>query len=519
MSTALKALLGRLPLGPLSTIRQFTEAPTRTQRRLLRRLLQEAAETEWGRRYGFAEIAQAPDVVAAYQRRVPLADYERIREDVRRMRAGASDVMWPGRFKKFAVSSGTASAGKIIPVSEEMLAKTRDFGVGAAVNYLATTGKAGFLLGKHLTLPGRIEPDAQFPDTQVGEVSGLVAEAAPTYFRRFYQAVSNEVAFRPNWEKKLQAIAEKTATQDIRLLVMAPTWALVLFDRLIEAHNAQRKPGAPPAKTVGDVWPNLQVLISGGVALKSYRALIAARIGHEIDFIETYGASEGFIAFQNDVEDPAMLLHLDSGVFYEFVPMDALASEENPRRLAIDEVRPGVRYAVYVTTCSGLWSYALGDVVRFTEVFPHKIVVAGRTSEMMDKYGEAVFGEEARAALQKACEATSTSMTDFHIAPRPESEGALPGHQWLVEFEGAPPDAERFAEVIDEHLQAVNRHYQIRREARAFSGPEVVPVAPGTFYAWLQGEKEHISGQTKVPRMSEERRVADDVLAIAGNKR
>ncbi len=511
MPSIFSEILHRLPFGPLRTVDQFQRHPVETQRRLLRDLLLRAAPTEWGRRYGFHEIAAAPDVVAAYQARVPLHTYDDLRDDVARIRRGAEDVIWPGRFRHFAVSSGTASAGKIIPVSEEMLLKDRAFSVGAGLNYLAASGRPGFLFGKHLTLPGRIEELPEYPGTLIGEVSGLVAEVAPAWLKLFHQAVPTDVLFLPNWERKLRAVVERAVDLDVRLLAMAPTWALVLFRKLIDHFN--EKHGAR-AETVGEVWPNLQVFFSGGVALSSYRDLIEAQVGlPALDFVETYGASEGFFSFQNSLGDPSMLLHLDGGVFFEFVRMDQMDAA-NPHRYTVADVVVGERYALYATSCSGLWSYAVGDVVRFTDTAPHKILVAGRTSEMLDRYGEAVFGEEARAALERACEATGARVVDYHVAPRPVALSRLPAHQWLVEFATPPDDLDAFARAIDAYLQAVNRHYQIRREAHAFDPPEIVSLPQGAFYDWLKGAKKKISGQTKVPRMSEERALANAVLAL-----
>lgn len=495
-------------IGPLRTVAAFKQNPIETQQTLLRDLLRRAAGTEWGQRYGFAELARRPDVVTAYQQRVPRHTYDDIRADAERVRGGATDVMWPGRIKHFAVSSGTVSSGKIIPISREMIEKDRAFSIGTGLNYLAQSLNPRFLFGQHLTLPGRIEEDAKYPGTLIGEISGLLAEHAPSYFSAIFQAVPNQVSFIPNWEKKLKAIAERTVDRDIRLLVMAPTWALVLFDKLIDQYNQRH--GAQ-ASTVAEVWPNLQVFISGGVALRSYRDLLEEQIGKPIDFVETYGASEGFFSFQDDLSDPSMLLHLDNGLFYEFVRLDR-KDENNPRRYTIADVEPGIRYALYVTSCSGLWTYDVGDVVRFTSTDPHRIEVAGRTSEMIDKYGEAVFGDEARAAIQAASDRTGAHVTDYHVAPRAMSNGGLPGHEWLVEFERTPDDVEAFAQTIDTYLQDVNRHYQIRREAYAFEPPAVTPLPKGSFYNWLKETKGNISGQTKVPRMSEERTVADAVL-------
>lgn len=507
----LAAALPRLPFRALRDVRSFVTDPSGTQQALLRELLRRAADTEWGRRYGFGEIATAPDVVTAYQSRVPLHGYDDLREDVERIRAGATDVVWPGRFTHFAVSSGTASAGKIIPVSDEMLAGNRSFSMAVGLTYLRRTANLDFVLGKHLTLPGRIEEDRKYPGTVIGEVSGLQAEHAPRLFRMLLQAVPNSVAFLPNWERKLRTIAERTVDMDVRSVVMAPTWALVFFRELI---RLRRERSGSNLETVGEVWPNLQVFISGGVALSSYRGLLEETIGlPHLQFLETYGASEGFFSFQDELEDPSMLLHLKNGVFFEFVRMDELGTP-NARRYTIGEVETDVRYGLYVTTCSGLWSYAVGDVVRFTSTDPHRILVAGRTSEMLDKYGEAVFGEEARAALRIACERTGARVRDFHVAPRPAELNRLPSHQWLVEFEQAPTGIEQFADAIDEYLIDVNRHYQIRREARAFDRPVVLSLPPGTFYTWLKATRGRVSGQTKVPRMSEERTVADGVLAM-----
>lgn len=500
---------------PLRRANAFVLKPVRTQARLLRDLLLRAADTEWGRRYGFREIAASADVVAAYQKRVPLHDYESIQSDVERIRRGGKGIMWPTGFKHFAVSSGTASAGKIIPVSREMLKKNRSFSVGVGLNYLHRTGNAAYLLGKHLALPGRIEEDSAYPGTLVGEVSGLQAEFAPAFFKYALQAVPNDIAFLPNWERKLRTIAEHTLKMDVRSVIMAPTWALVFFRELMQLHQLRSKSSV---STVGEIWPNLQLFVSGGVALSSYRDLLNETIGlPKLDFLETYGASEGFFSYQSDLDDPSMLLHLDNGVFFEFVRMDELG-DSDARRYTVADVEPGVRYALFVSSCSGLWGYGVGDVVRFTAVDPHKILVAGRTSEMIDKYGEAVFGEEARVALALACERTGARVRDYHLAPRAVELNRPPSHQWLIEFEQEPSSLDAFAGAIDDHLMQVNRHYQIRREARAFDRPDIVPLPHGSFYAWLKRTKGRISGQTKVPRMSEEREIADDVLSLVETK-
>ncbi|PEN09307.1 GH3 auxin-responsive promoter [Longimonas halophila] len=506
MFALLRALLHRV--GPLERVRTFLDDPVDTQRHLLRSMLNHAAATEWGQRYGFADIARQRDVVAAYQERVPLHSYDDLAADATRVREGAEDVMWPGRATHFAVSSGTVSNGKVLPVSQATIDANRGFSVGVGLHYLLDTHKWQYLLGRHLTLPGSVSEDPDYPGTYAGEVSGILAKHAPGFFKALYQAVPNEIAFLPSWEEKLRTIAERTVDQDIRLIVMVPSWAKKLFEHVIAAHNRRYD---AHATTVHEVWPNLQLYISGGVALSSYRDQLEDIVGGPIDFIETYGASEGFFAFQNARDDDALLLHLNNGVFYEFVPMDEYGSA-NPTRHTIATVETDVRYALYVTSYSGLWSYDVGDVVQFTQRHPFKIEVAGRTSEMIDTFGEAIFADEVRDALYEACDATGASFHHYHVAPAPAHDDAPPQHEWIIEFDKMPGDLDAFRDTVDTYLDRVNRHYHIRRESDVMRAPQITAVAEGTFYAWLQATKDRISGQTKVPRMSTERTVAEGIL-------
>ena len=500
--------LGALPL--LRSLNKFQQDPAGTQEALLRSLLTKAADTEWGRRLGFREILAAPDVIAAYQERVPLSDYEAYRDDVVRMRAGAPDILWPGLTKHFAVSSGTASAGKIIPLSLEMLEANRQFTLSTALNYARSSGSLKFMTGRLLSVPGRIDEEPGHPGTWVGEMSGLMYLFGPWWVKRFLQAVDEEVLFMPRWEDKLRAMVSRTVGMNVTSMAMVPSWAVVFFPMLIDEYNRQH--GAS-ATTVREVWPNLKVFFSGAVALSSYLALMKEQIGgQDMDFIESYGASEGVFSFQTRSGETDMLLHLDNGVFLEFTRMDE--DQDTARRYTIRDVEVGVRYRLHVTSCSGLWAYGVGDVVQFTSLAPHRIVVAGRTSEMLDAYGEAIFGGEARAALEHACAASGDRFRDYHIAALPPEGRTPPRHQWLIEFDQPPADISALAETIDTYLQDVNRHYVIRRECGAFGLPQIIPLAPGTFLKWLQTSRGRVSAQTKVPRMSEERTIADGVIAI-----
>jgi GH3 auxin-responsive promoter len=495
-------------LPHLRRINRFLSDPLGTQERLLRRQLEMAQDTEWGVRLGFRDILASDDLLDTYRACVPLSDYEAYREDVRRARRGEADVFWPGQIRHFAVSSGTASAGKIIPLSLEMLEASRRFSLSTALVYAQASRSLRFLTGRLLSVPGRIEEDKEYPGTWVGEVSGLMYLFAPALIKRFSQAVGEDILFLPRWEDKLQAMVCATVDMDIRSIAMVPSWAVVLFPMLIEEHN--RRTGAH-ATTVQEVWPNLTVFFSGAVALSSYLTLLREQVGsQDMDFIESYGASEGFFSFQNHASDSDMLLHLDNGVFYEFVRVGDDSSGAS--RCGLADVEIGIRYSIHVTSCSGFWSYAVGDIVKFTSLEPFRIVVAGRTSEMLDLYGEAVFGGEARAALRLGCEATGDRFRDYHISAVAPSGRRAPRHQWFIEFDHPPEDIAALATAIDTYLQDVNRHYVIRRECGAFEAPEIIPLPPGTFLRWLRATRGRIGAQTKVPRMSEERNIAEGIL-------
>lgn len=496
-------------ISPLNVIRAFRDNPIGTQTALLRKLTRKASGTEWGKRFGFAEIADAPDPVRLYQDRVRIHNYEDYRSDVDRIRKGEHDIIWPGKFEHFAVSSGTASAGKIIPLSQDMLDINRRFTMTVAMSYFESQADPSFLFGRLLSVPGRIEDDPTYPGSWIGEVSGLQFLVAPALIKKFYQAVPEDILFMANWEEKLDAIVKHTYDMNIRAMAMVPSWAPVLFRKLIAYHNEVWQDSAT---TVAEIWPNLEVFFSGGVALSSYRTLLEEQIGGPVNFVENYGASEGYISFQDTPNTHDMLVHLDTGVFLEFEPVDG----EGPR-VSIEDVKTGVRYRIYVSTCSGLWAYEIGDVVKFTSTDPYRLVVAGRTNEVLDTYGEAVYGDEARKALEKACEITGAQTTNYHIAPIPVSNASLPGHEWLIEFDEPPADTDLFARVIDDHLQEINRHYLIRREAQAFLPPKISSLHRGTFFEWLQATRKRVSAQTKVPRMSEAREIAEALLKISGN--
>ena len=510
-----RALQHRL-LPPQRRIQRFLDDAVGTQAAVLRRLLAEAADTTWGRRFRFGELAREPDVVRAFQACVPLGDYATFRDDIQRMRQGEPDVLCRGRVRGFATSAGTTSQAKSIPAPQALLRANLRHGAAALVSYLAETGQLACLGGMPLALTGCVQRDPERPEIRAGEISGLGAEywARRGLLRKWVlrrKSLPTSFLFEDDWDRKLDGIVEYTMDRDVRLVCMVPSWGLQLFDRLIDRYN--RKHGTR-GTTIGDIWPNLALVIAGGVPLGVYREMLQERIGSaKVAFVEVYGASEAPIAFQASQADSAMVLHLNNGVFFEFLRHEEFGTE-HPRRLGIADVETGVDYVPVVSTCGGLWAYCLGDVVRFTETFPHKIMVVGRTAEILDSYGEFVLGSQAREALGAACARTEARVLEFHLAPRPALNGRPHAHQWLIEFDAPPLSGDDFVRKLDAALQQRNPMYACCRREKGLGLPEVVPVDKGVFYDCLQRNQGKIGAQTKVPCMSDNRRLADRVLEI-----
>ena len=508
--TSLSArLIGKVPFGPLKRVRKFLVHPGEAQDRVLRDLLSRAALTEWGQRYGFAELLETSDVRRGYRERVPVHTYDDMRDAVASVRKGKPNVLWPGKIRHFAVSSGTTSSGRVVPVSQAMIRSNRRFSLAVILNYLEQTGRLNLLAGKVLALPGWIEDDNPHLGTRIGQISAVLADTQPRILKP-WQAIPIDLGQIREWQQKMAAIADHVLSQDIRVIVIAPSWCQVLFQMVVDRDFALT--GA--RRSIGEIWPNLGLIVTGGVALSGYRDTLLRYIDREgVDLVETYGASEGFVSFQDDLSDSSMLLHLDNEVFMEFLPLD---SELKPglasQRLSIDEVSVGPDYEILLTSNSGFWSYAVGDVIRFTSLSPHRIIVVGRTVDMLDKYGEAVFGEAAREAIVQAAQATQSEVLQFHVTHVSPEHGGTPAHDWLIEFEKLPVDLDAFSGEIDRFLAGAGHHYHDRREGGAFGPPVITPLKPGSFYKSLEKGGKRITVQTKVPMMREERDFADAVL-------
>lgn len=478
-----------------------------------------ARATAFGRAHDFAGAAREDDVWAAFRARVPLQSRETLADALGAVHAGAPDVLWPGVMRHFAVSGGTTGTGTLLPRTPEHLRLDVRFSRRAGRPLLPLVLR-GLPSARVLTLPGQVGPDPQRPDALTGEVSGLVARFAPPWVRAL-QAVAPAALDALPWEARLERAAVLAEPQDVRALVLVPSWAPVLFDLVREAHR--RRTGRTAA-TLRDVWPNLGAVITGGVALASYRAALDAMVGADatgiptVRFVETYGASEGFIARQTGDRhdaDGSMALDTDSGVVFEFVPFDRLGDPDAPR-YPVEAAPVAERLVPHVSTVSGLWAYAIGDVVRLTQPSPRpRLVVVGRTREVMDRYGEAVHADEAAAALAAACRDLGLHSLHAHVGA--DGSGARPVHHWVVAFgENDAPDVEALARALDAHLARVNRHYAIRRASGALAPPTVTTVPEGAFRRVLAARRERVGAQSKLPRVSETPDLVDALVAAGG---
>lgn len=488
--------------NPLARLRAATRNPAESQSRLLIGLLEAAAGTEFGQRYRFRELLRSRDVVAAYQERVPLRDYASIRDAVERMRGGARDVLWPGGVHHFAISSGTASAGHLIPVTREMLRRFVACGFTVSLQYAVVRNDSSFLGGRVLSLPGGVSRDPAHPGVLVGEVSGLMAMAMPRLAARIVQALPMSLMLMDELDRKLELAARMASRQDVRAIVMVPSWSPLLFERVLACFPSSTR----PPRLAGDVWPNLRVFFSGGVPLASYRPTLERYLGDRVDYLESYTASEGFFAFQDHPDGDDLAVHLGSGVFFEFVPVGQLGAE-HPARHTLETVEPGVPCGLFVTTCSGLWAYQVDDVVSFTSVRPPRLRIVGRTIEMLDRYGEAVRASELREAVLVASRETAAASDLYHLSYAPGSD-ETPQHELLIEFIEPPRDPAMFVAALDRELRARNRHYRIRREPGVMPEPILTVLPAGTFRRYLERTRSRLSPQSKIAVVSEARDIA-----------
>ena len=480
----------------------FKKYPTEVQQDTFIRLMSKGAATEWGVNHNITSFS----TIEEFQHQVPLQTYEDIKPFVDRVRQGENDLLWPGEIKWFAKSSGTTNdKSKFLPVSRESLEECHfRGGRDVLAFYLKNNPDSKIFLGKGLTLGGSHKIDNLNNQSYYGDLSAILIENLP-FWTEFIRTPSHDVALLDKWEEKLDKITRETIHENVTSIAGVPSWNLVMLKYILEFTGKNN---------LLQIWPNLELFMHGGVSFIPYREQFKKIIPTDnMHYMENYNASEGFFAIQDDPADSSMLLMLDYGIFYEFIPMDEF-EKENPSVVTIDKVDKGTNYAMVISTNSGLWRYIIGDTIKFTSTFPHKIIITGRTKHFINVFGEEVIVDNAERALGIACEKTGAQIIDYTAAPIFMSDEKKGAHEWVIEFSVPPADMEYFNTLMDHALMSLNSDYEAKRYRDiTLDKPVIHPVERGTFYQWLL-EKDKLGGQNKIPRLFNERKYLEELLQI-----
>ncbi len=494
---SLKSLL-LLPVARLLKRRIDRAADTaiEDQQKTFKKLIQRAKNTQFGKDHSFDRIHTYEDFV----QQVPVRDYEGLKPYFDRIASGQQDVLWPGKPKYLAKTSGTTSGVKYIPVSHESVPNHIYSARNAIFYYMAQKGSASIFDGKMIFLSGSPELETK-GGIPTGRLSGIVNHEVPSWIRT-NQLPSWKTNCIEDWEQKLEAIIDETMHHDMRVIGGIPPWVQMYFERILQRTGKS---------TLMEVFPNFTLFIYGGVNFEPYRASLEKLIGKKVDSIEYFPASEGFFAFQTASNDASLLLTTNSGIFYEFIPLSEFGSPA-ATRISLEKVKTGIDYALIVNNNAGLFGYDIGDAVRFTSVRPYKLVVTGRVKHYISAFGEHVIGKEVEEAMQLSAAKHGVEVNEFTVAPQVNPpEGGLPYHEWLVEFEKLPADLEVFAADLNKFMTEQNIYYKDLIDGNILR-PLVVRILPkGSFIDFMKKQGK-LGGQNKVPRLMNERKIADALL-------
>jgi len=483
-------------------IELFMKYPLDVQDEWFKKLILSARNTEWGKKYNYSTISSYRDFIS----RVPVNEYDDLKPYIDRLRKGEQNLLWNSEIRWFAKSSGTTSdKSKFIPVSQEALDECHFKGGKDLLSiYCNNNPETEVFSGRFLGMGGTHFPDNPEAGTVVGDVSAILMENLPTWVE-LIRTPDLSIALMSEWESKIEKIANITRHENVTNITGVPSWTLVLLKRILEITGKN---------DIREVWPNLELFIHGGVSFSPYQNQFRQLISGGMHYLETYNASEGFFGIQdrNDADD--MLLMLDYGIFYEFLPVNDSGTSTG-ETLPLHEVKPGINYAMIISTNAGLWRYQIGDTVTFTSTDPYRIRITGRTRNFINAFGEELIIDNALKALQSACEKTGAMINEFTAAPVYFSEHGSGAHEWLIEFEKVPDDFGYFTEILDNALKSLNSDYEAKRYHNMVLANPIVRAMPGgTFYRWLK-QRDKLGGQYKVPRLSNNRFYADEILKIA----
>lgn len=488
--------------GRRKNISRYDNRAEEIQMQVLHRLVKRACHTEWGRSHGFGHVSD----YEAFARTSPVNTYEELKGYIDRMRHGEKDVLWDGRVSWYAKSSGTTNdKSKFLPVSKDILKDTHyRGGTDAVVLYLGNNPDSCMFSGTSLILGGSHAPNYNLPHSLVGDLSAILIENVSAFVNHF-RIPSKEIALLSDFEEKREKIARAALHSHVTNISGVPSWMLSVLTRVMELSGKSH---------LNEVWPDLEVFFHGGVSFTPYREQYRTLVGNpRMHYMETYNASEGFFGLQSDPADPALLLMIDYGIFYEFIPLDELDSD-HPAVVPLWGVETGRNYAMVISTSGGLWRYMIGDTVKFTQKNPYKFIITGRTKSFINAFGEELIVDNAENGLEAACEATGALVSEYTAAPVfMDAEGKC-RHQWLVEFAKEPEDLNRFSDILDHTLQQLNSDYEAKRHKDiTLQHLELIPARQGLFDDWLRA-KGKLGGQHKIPRLSNSRAYIDELLTI-----
>ena len=475
---------------------RWVNDPLETQLQVFLSLIKSAENTAFGKDHNFHKIRDYSDFAS----NVPVRDYEKLRRYVDRVVEGEENVLWPGKPKYFAKTSGTTSGSKFIPITDEAIQCQVNASRDAILNYIHHTGKTSFVKGKMIFLQGS-PIMSEKNGIKIGRLSGISAHYVPAYLQR-NRLPSWETNCIEDWETKVERIIDETIDQDMTVIAGIPSWVQMYFERLKDRSG----------KNIGDLFPNFDLFIYGGVNYEPYRAKFEHLIGRSVDSIELFPASEGFFAFQEQQDVNGMLLLLNSGIFYEFIKADSFF-DDNPDRITLGDVIVGVNYVMIISTNAGLWGYNLGDTIAFTSTSPYRIVVTGRIKHFISAFGEHVIAKEVEEAMQQAIRSSNARVNEFTVAPQVHpKEEELPYHEWFIEFETAPSNIKVFKKALDQTLQEQNSYYFDLIKGNILQPLKITALQPGAFRKYMQS-KGKLGGQNKVVRLSNDRKIAEGLQA------
>ena len=464
---------------------------------ILKELLKVGKTTEFGKEHGLDKVTSYEE----FKKAVPVRDYESVKPYIEKIKEGKHNILWRGKPIYLAKTSGTTSGVKYIPISKDSISNHLNTARNALLCYMAETGNSSFANGKMIFLSGSPELE-RVGGIPTGRLSGIVNHHIPSYLRS-NQLPSYETNCIDDWETKLDKIVEETINQNMTLISGIPPWVQMYFDRLTERSG----------KNINEIFPNFSVLVHGGVNFEPYKARIFESIGKKMDTIETFPASEGFFAFQDSQKEEGLLLNTNSGIFYEFIPASQIF-DENPTRISLHDVQPGENYALVINNNAGLWGYNIGDTVKFLSVNPYRLVVTGRTKHFISAFGEHVIGEEVEQSLLKAAQEDDVHITEFTVAPMIQQGEGKSYHEWFIEFENEPSNVESFAMKVDHNLREKNIYYDDLIAGNILQPLQIRVIRKNGFIDYMKSIGK-LGGQNKVPRLSNDRKVADELIKWA----